>query len=147
MPRNLLMAFGDSGLTKGCIQRALAQFEGAMVSTASRWDTGFAANFNAALPNNGVGLPIASFSAEENRGRALFVSALSAGVLWRKTVRAGVYPCLVCPNTDRLSGHLIANLKCTNAKAIVCPNLDWAILNVRFCIWWVNVFRTLLGAI
>ncbi len=80
-PELFTWAFGDSALTEVRIQRALAQFERAMVSTASRWDTGYAANFSAALPDKGVGIPIAGFTAEENRGRALFVNAPGAGGL------------------------------------------------------------------
>ena len=80
-PELFTWAFGDGLVTEARMQRALAQFERSMVSTASRWDTGYAANFNAVLPDKGLGLPIASFSAEENRGRALFVNAPGAGGL------------------------------------------------------------------
>ncbi len=80
-PELFTWAFGDSALTEARIQRALAQFERAMVSTSSRWDSGYVANFNAALPDKGLGIPIASFTTEENRGRALFVNPPAAGGL------------------------------------------------------------------
>lgn len=72
-------AYGDSVITETRVQRALAHFERAMISSSSRWDSGFAANFNPALPDRGLGLPIAAFSAEENRGRQLFMTAPGAG--------------------------------------------------------------------
>ncbi len=80
-PDLFTLAFGDSGISEVRVQRALAQFERAMVSTNSRWDSGYAGNFNPSLADKGLGAPIASFSAEENRGRALFVNAPGAGGL------------------------------------------------------------------
>lgn len=72
-------AFGDSTVTATRLQRALAHFERAMVSSDSRWDRGYAANFNAALGDRGLGLPIAGFTAQEDRGRALFMLPVGQG--------------------------------------------------------------------
>jgi cytochrome c peroxidase len=49
-----------------------------MVSSSSRWDTGYAAVFNAALPNRGLNLDLANLTAQENRGRALFMAPPNA---------------------------------------------------------------------
>jgi cytochrome c peroxidase len=43
------------------------------VSSNSRWDTGFAQVFNPAQQNRGLNLDLPNFTAQENRGRQLFV--------------------------------------------------------------------------
>ena len=78
-PDLFTMAFGDVAVTEVRIQRALAQFERAMVSAGSRWDTGYATTFNAALPDRGLNAVVPGLTAEENRGRALFVTGPGAG--------------------------------------------------------------------
>ena len=100
-PDLFTLAFGDSGISEARIQRALAQFERGMVSTSSRWDSGYLANFNPALPDRGLGLPIATFAADENRGRALFMNAPGAGGLG----------CVAChaPPTFALSANSRSN--------------------------------------
>ncbi|MES2989698.1 MAG: cytochrome c peroxidase [Pseudomonadota bacterium] len=77
-PELFTFAFGSATITEARIQQALAMFQRAMVSTNSRWDTGYAAVFGAALPNRGVNLDLANFTAQENRGRALFFAAPNA---------------------------------------------------------------------
>lgn len=74
-------AFGSSTVTEQRIQRALAQFQRSMVSTNSRWDTGYAANFNPAAPDNGLATPIAGFTAAQERGRLLFITGRGQGGL------------------------------------------------------------------
>jgi cytochrome c peroxidase len=78
-PDLFTLAFGDVAVTEARIQRALAQFERAMVSAGSRWDTGYATTFNAALPDRGLNAPVPGLTAEENRGRALFMAGVGAG--------------------------------------------------------------------
>lgn len=78
-PDLFTMAFGDGSVTEVRIQRALAQFERAMVSAGSRWDTGYATTFNVALPDRGLNAPVPGLNAEENRGRALFMAGVGAG--------------------------------------------------------------------
>lgn len=78
-PDLFTLAFGDVAVTEVRIQRALAQFERAMVSAGSRWDTGYATTFNAALPDRGLNAPVPGLTAEENRGRALFMAGVGAG--------------------------------------------------------------------
>lgn len=74
-------AFGDATVTEPRVQRALAQFERAMVSTASRWDTAYAAVYDATLADKGLSLPVAGFTAQEERGRVLFIRAPADGGL------------------------------------------------------------------
>jgi cytochrome c peroxidase len=67
------LAFGDTTFSEARIQLAIAQFVRAMVSTTSRWDSGYAANYNPNLPDRGLNAPIASFTPQEERGRVLFM--------------------------------------------------------------------------
>ncbi len=59
-------AFGDPGVTTDRIAKALAQFARSLVSYRSRYDAGLAAAGDV-MP------PFASFTAEENLGKALFL--------------------------------------------------------------------------
>lgn len=78
-PALFTFAFGDSAITELRIQQALAQFERAIIASNSRWDQGYSLTYNPALPNKGLGTAIASFSAAENRGRALFMGGPANG--------------------------------------------------------------------
>lgn len=69
------LAYGDQTVSEDRIQRALAQFERAMISSDSRFDRAFAVNFRQQTP--AADLP--GFSAEENRGWQLFRLGPSAG--------------------------------------------------------------------
>lgn len=75
------LAFGDANVTVGRLQSALAQFQRAMVSTASRWDAAYAQVYNPAAPDRGLGTPLPGFTVQENRGRQLFVAAPPQGGL------------------------------------------------------------------
>jgi hypothetical protein len=55
-------AFGDRAITEDRMQRALAEFLRAMVSTDSRWDTAFAQVFDPSLPDKGVNKPLPGFT-------------------------------------------------------------------------------------
>jgi cytochrome c peroxidase len=70
-PELFRLAFGDSQITKERIGRALAQFLRSMVSYQSRYDDGRAAVQSAADD-------FASFTHQENRGKALFLRNCSA---------------------------------------------------------------------
>ena len=72
-------AFGDATITEARLQRALAQFQRAMVSVNSKWDSAYASVYNPALPDKGLGLPLAGLSAQEDRGRALFMLSPQQG--------------------------------------------------------------------
>lgn len=65
-------AFGDPAISSDRISKALAQFVRSLVSITSRYDQGRAMvnNFNQPFPN---------FTAEENQGKSLFLTAPQAG--------------------------------------------------------------------
>lgn len=73
------LAFGDAAITEARIQAALAQFERGMVSVDSRWDAGYASVYNPSLPDKGLSLDLPGLTAQENRGRALFMAPLGQG--------------------------------------------------------------------
>ncbi|RYY29002.1 MAG: hypothetical protein EOP62_01420 [Sphingomonadales bacterium] len=77
-PELFTFAFGSATITEARIQQALAMFERAMLSTISRWDTGYAAVFVAGLPQRGLNLDLGNFTVQENRGRALFFAPPNA---------------------------------------------------------------------
>ncbi len=89
-PELFTFAFGSSVITETRIQQALAQFERAMVSANSRWDTAYATVFSQTAPNRGLNTPLPGFTAEEDRGRQLFFTAPNAG-------GAGCSACHVAP--------------------------------------------------
>ncbi|MBX3659231.1 MAG: hypothetical protein KF740_12415 [Ramlibacter sp.] len=80
-PELFTFAFGDGTLSEQRIQRALAQFQRSMVAVSSRWDDGYAQTFNPAANDNGLNTPIAGFTAQENRGRQLFMGNANQGGL------------------------------------------------------------------
>jgi cytochrome c peroxidase len=71
--------YGDPAITEDRIQRALAQFERAMVSVNSRFDAGFAQVYNPADPQRGVNTPFPNYTAREERGKALFLRGPGQG--------------------------------------------------------------------
>lgn len=73
------LAFGDSTVTEARIQRALANFERAMVSTGGRWDTAYTSGFSATAANRGLNISLPGFSAQEERGHQLFMNGPVAG--------------------------------------------------------------------
>jgi len=72
-------AFGSATISEPRIQQALAQFVRAMVSRDSRWDAGYARVFSPAAPNRALDVDLPNFTAEENRGRHLFMTAADRG--------------------------------------------------------------------
>lgn len=72
-------AFGDATISEPRMQQALAQFLRAMVSHSSRWDTGYAKVFSPAAPNRALDIDLPNFTAEENRGRHLFMTEVGKG--------------------------------------------------------------------
>lgn len=72
-------AFGSPAITEVRIQQALAQFQRAMVSTSSRWDQGYATVFSATGPNRNLNVDLPNFTAQENRGRQIFMTAPGQG--------------------------------------------------------------------
>ena len=72
-------AFGSSEITEPRIQQALAQFVRAMVSSSSRWDTGYAQVFSPTAPNRALNVDLPNFTPAENRGRQLFMTGVAQG--------------------------------------------------------------------
>lgn len=72
-------AFGSGEITETRIQLALAQFVRAMVSSSSRWDSGYARVFSPTAPNRALDVDLPNFTREENRGRALFMTDVRRG--------------------------------------------------------------------
>jgi cytochrome c peroxidase len=72
-------AFDSSTITEARIQQALAQFVRAMVSSSSRWDTGYAQVFSPDAPNRALDVDLPNFTPEENRGRQLFMTGVRQG--------------------------------------------------------------------
>lgn len=76
-PELFAFAFGDSAITEDRMQRALAQFQRAMVSVNSRWDAAYAQVYDPASLHRGLRTPAPGFTPEEDRGRHLFMAALN----------------------------------------------------------------------
>lgn len=72
-------AFDSSTITERRIQQALGQFVRAMISSSSRWDTGYAQVFSATAPNRALNVDLPNFTPEENRGRQLFMTRVGQG--------------------------------------------------------------------
>ena len=80
-PELFEFAFGDAAITEARIQRALAHFERAIVSSDSRWDRGYAALATPQAPNPPLGSTVPGLSASENAGLLLFIRGPQAGGL------------------------------------------------------------------
>lgn len=78
-PDLFAFAFGDAAITELRIQQALAQFERAMVSYNSKWDTAYAQVFAPNANNRGLGTVLPGFTAQEDRGRQLFIAGPNNG--------------------------------------------------------------------
>jgi cytochrome c peroxidase len=124
-PALFSFAFGDAAITEARVQRALAQFERAMVSTGSRWDAGYSANYAPAAPDRGLGTPIASFTAEENQGRALFMNPPNAG-------GAGCVGCHVAPTFSLAANSRSNGLDAGETVVFKSPSLKNVALSGAF---------------
>lgn len=71
--------FGDEAITMNRIERALANFERAIISTDSRWDRAYAQVFDPEAQNRNLNVTLPGFSASENRGRQLFMGGPNNG--------------------------------------------------------------------
>lgn len=108
-------AFGDANVTEARIQNALAQFERSMVSVNSAWDTGFASVFNPALPDQGRSLTVPGLTAQEDRGRALFMGGPGVGV--------GCAACHVPPTFSLAANSLSNGLDAGETRIFKSPSL------------------------
>ena len=78
-PDLFVWAFGGTTISEPRMQQALAQFVRAMVSHSSRWDDGYAQVFSPGAPNRALDVALPNFTAEENRGRHLFMAEVGKG--------------------------------------------------------------------
>ncbi|MEO5492867.1 MAG: cytochrome c peroxidase [Sphingomonas sp.] len=72
-------AFGSPTIIEKRIQQALAQFVRAMISSSSKWDTGYAKVFSPTAPNRALDVDLPNFTPAENRGRHLFMTGAGQG--------------------------------------------------------------------
>ena len=71
--------FGDDAITDARIQRALAHFQRAIISSDSRWDQAYAQVFTVGAPGRALDQALPGFSASEQRGRELFMTGPNNG--------------------------------------------------------------------
>ncbi|MEA3018215.1 MAG: cytochrome c peroxidase [Sphingomonadales bacterium] len=109
-------AFGSRAITEARIQQALGRFVRAIVSSASRWDTGYARVFSPGAPDRALNLDLPNFTREENRGRRLFMTAVGRG-------GAGCSSCHV-PPTFALAANARSNgLDAGETRLFKAPSL------------------------
>jgi cytochrome c peroxidase len=109
-------AFGSSTVTEARIQQALAQFVRAMISSSSRWDTGYAQVFSSTAPDRGLNVDLPNFTRQENRGRQLFMTRVEQG-------GAGCSSCHV-PPTFALAANARSNgLDAGEKRVFKAPSL------------------------
>jgi cytochrome c peroxidase len=118
-------AFGDSTISEARIQFALAQFERAMISSASRWDTAYATVFSATAPQQNLNVTLPGFTAEENRGRQLFMTGPGAG-------GAGCSACHVPPTYALAANSQSNGLDAGETILFKSPSLKNVGLSVAF---------------
>lgn len=114
-PELFSLAFGDPSITTDRVQRALGQFIRSMVSTDSRFDRGFAQAYNAALGDRGVQAPFPSFTAQENRGKDLYLRPPPAG--------AGCARCHTVPTFALTGGSRSNGLDAGETRIFKSPSL------------------------
>lgn len=78
-PALFQFAFGDDAITIARIERALAHFQRAMISSDSRWDRAYAQVFGPGAPNRALDQALPGFTASEQRGRQLFMDPPGQG--------------------------------------------------------------------
>lgn len=124
-PELFTWVFGDSSITETRVQNALAQFQRAMISSNSKWDTGYAQVYDASVPNKNLGATLPNFSAEEERGRALFIRPPNQGGM-------GCAACHV-PPTFALNANSRSNgLDAGEATVFKSPSLKNVALSQNF---------------
>lgn len=78
-PELFRLAFGATSITEERIQQAIAQYVRSIVSLDSKFDKAFADLYDVKLADRGVTAPFPKFTAQENRGKQLFLLAPPAG--------------------------------------------------------------------
>ncbi len=77
-PELFEFVYGDTVITEDRIQLALSQFVRSMMSVNSKFDAGFAQVFTP-QPGGNAGADFPNFTAQENRGKTLFLNAPNNG--------------------------------------------------------------------
>lgn len=108
--------YGDSVVTEDRVQRALAQFVRSMVSADSRFDRAWSAVWNLYTPDHDILQPFPGFTAEENRGKRLFVIAPASG-------GGGCASCHVPPTFALIGGSLTNGLDSGQVEVFKAPSL------------------------
>lgn len=115
-PELFRWVYGDPTITEDRIQRALAQFERSLVSVNSKFDTEFARVYNPGAPQRGLGAPFAGYTAQEERGKQLFITGPGQG-------GAGCNACHTAPTFALTPNSLSNGLDANETKIFKSPSL------------------------
>ena len=115
-PELFKWVFGDAVITEARVQQVLAQFERAMVSVNSKFDTGFSQVFNSAQGGGGVNRPFPNYTTQEERGKTLFLTAPAQG-------GAGCVTCHSIPTFSLDPRSLSNGLDAGETKIFKSPSL------------------------
>jgi cytochrome c peroxidase len=111
-------AFGDSRITDVRISRAVAQFLRSMVSFRSEYDVGL-------TEAGAVNAPFANFTAQENRGKTLFLQR-----------------CATCHLTGGQSAHFFMNRPMNNGLDADIRRSDGGVGDITFSVSQLGLFKS-----
>lgn len=120
------LAFGDAAITEDRVQKALAQYVRSIISVSSKWDAAFAQ-----VPiGTGPGAlnflaPLSGFTAEELRGRDLFIRPRPDG-------GAGCQGCHAAPSFSLVDNSGSNGLDAGETRIFRAPSLKNLALSKRF---------------
>lgn len=115
-PELFKFVYGDENITEDRIQKAIAQYVRSIVSVDSKFDQGFAQVYNAQAPDRGLNAPFPVLTAQENRGKQLFLQPPPQG-------GAGCQACHTAP-TFALTGNSRSNgLDAGETRVFKSPSL------------------------
>ncbi len=120
------LAFGDEvGVTEGRVRKALAQYVRSLISVNSRWDAAFAQVHDGSSLVLDLLAPLPGFTAQELRGRDLYMRAKPEGGL-------GCQGCHVAPSFS-INGATRSNgLDAGETRVFRAPSLKNVALSKRF---------------
>ncbi len=78
-PELFKFVYGDPAITVVRLQNAVAEFERSFITTGSQWDQGYAGAYSPTAPGKNLDVDLPNFTAQQNRGRHLFMAAPNAG--------------------------------------------------------------------
>lgn len=110
------LAFGDSSITVGRLQSAVAQFVRSIISADSKWDRGYASVYDPRLPDRGLLKDLPNFTPEENRGRRIFMRTRPRG-------GAGCASCHVPPTFSLSAGAMSNGMNLGETRIFKAPSL------------------------